>query len=138
MNGKNLSIIAVVAAVIVVILALTFVYGGDDHRDGQTNGHSPIELTFTIDETKLKVVWGDKEIKDKDVVTFTGDATLTATTLDGQRHTIAYGGSWENDAGEKGSGSGSELTSSASIYISNHLFFGKATGTMSISCLGGE
>ncbi len=138
MNGKNLSIIAVVAAVIVVILALTYIYYDGDDRDGQPNKLSPIELTFTIDNTNLKVVYGDVEIKDKDVVTFTGDATLTATTLDGQRHTIAYGGSWENDAGEKGSGSGSELTSSASIYISNNIFFGKATGTMSISCLGGE
>ena len=135
MNGKNLSIIAVVAAVIVVILALTYIYYDGDDRDGQPNKLSPIELTFTIDNTNLKVVYGDMEIKDKDVVTFTGDAFLNASTLDGQRHTIAYSGSWGNDAGENGSVSGYDLSTSTYISISDTIFAGKAPGTMHISCL---
>ena len=135
MNRKNATIAVVAAAAIVAILACCmFVYGGDDDRIDPSNGRAQIELTFTIDESKLKVVCGSQVIRDKDTVTFDGDAELTVTTLDGKRHDISYDGSWSNGSGESGGSSGSELTNNALIYISDNIFISKATGTMRISC----
>jgi hypothetical protein len=133
MKGNNIAIIAVTAVIIVIILAYCMFTYGDNDRNDQSNGVSPVELTFSIDDSKLKVVCGDREIKDKDVITFEEDSSLTVTTLDGQRHTIDYAGSWQNDAGMGESSSASVLTNSLSIPI-DCVYGGKATGNMSISC----
>ncbi len=134
MDKEKIAILTVAAVAIVAVLAFTMIVHGDNGKDGgQPNSLSPIELKFTIDETKVKVMWGDQEIKNQDTVTFPRDATLNVSTIDGMRHNITYGGSWSNAAGENGSTSGSNLAVSTQVIIPDTIFFGKATGTMSIS-----
>jgi len=128
------TLVAIVAIIVVVFVAVNIdIKGSDKPIDNPTNELSPIELTFSIDESTVKVMYGDKEIKNNDVVTFKGDAKLVAYTLDGLRHTISYAGSWSN-GDERGAANGSELGTSAEIYIVNCIYFGKATGTMKIIC----
>ena len=93
----------------------------------------PIELTFTIDESKVTVVHGGDVIKNGDVFTLIGDDSFNVTTVDGQKHTIRWDGHWSNPDGESSGASGCHYTVSTTIVVQDFIYFEKATGTMKIT-----
>ena len=93
----------------------------------------PIELKFSIDESKVTVVHGSDVIHDGDTFTIYGDDAFTATTVDGQKHTINWDGHWSNPDGESSGASGCHYTISTTISVQDFIYFEKATGTMKIT-----
>ena len=93
----------------------------------------PIELKFSIDESKVTVKHGGDVIHDGDTFTIYGDDAFTATTVDGQKHTINWDGHWSNPDGESSGASGCHYTVTATISVQDFIYFDKATGTMVIT-----
>ena len=93
---------------------------------------APIELKFTVDESKVKVSWSGGEIKDGDTVTFTGDTYVTVESKIG-RADLSLSGSWSNDCGMSGGANQTELCESMSVQILDTIFFDKAYGTMKVT-----
>ena len=93
----------------------------------------PIDIKFTIDESKVTVTHGSTVVHDGDVVTLVGDDAFQAATVDGQKHTIRWDGHWSNPDGESSGTSGCHYTASTTITVQDFIYFSKATGTMTVS-----
>ena len=93
----------------------------------------PIELKFTIDESKVTVKHGGDVIHDGDSFTIYGDDAFSVSTVDGQKHTITWDGRWSNPDGESSGASGCHYTVSTTITVQDFIYFSKATGTMTVN-----
>ena len=100
--------------------------------DGSDGDLAPINLTFSFDESQVKVTAFGSEVKNGDVVSFPGDGSFTIESKIGKAN-IHYDYSWSNDYGMSGSGSADELNTSVTGHVENMCFFSAGTGPMNIS-----
>ena len=91
----------------------------------------PITMKFSIGQG-VKVTSNGAEIVNGAEITYTDDATIVVTALDGQKHNINWRYSWSSSC-ESGSGEGSEYNTSMTFTIENTAYFEHAYGTVNIS-----
>ena len=100
--------------------------------DGSDGDLAPINLTFSFDESQVKVTAFGSEVKNGQVVSFPGDGTFTIESKIGKAN-IHYDYSWSNEYGMSGSGSWDELNTSITGTVENMCFFSPGNGPMNIS-----
>ena len=130
--------IALTVAAVAIVAILVFTMATHNEQKDDDSDLAPIELTFSFDESKLKVVSEGKNIKDKDVFTFNGDSKFTVSTVDGSTMMIVANGQWSNSYGMSGSSEDSKYGSDLTVDIVDCIYFEKATGTMNIMCSNDE
>ncbi len=135
MKGITLAALMVAGMMVFtgIAVGLHFTKYDEGSSIGAENSLQPIELRFTVDEYKVTVSYTNGIICDGDVITIYGDETFHVSTVDGQKHTINWNGSWSNPDGEHSGTSGTHYTISMNITVQDFIYYSKATGTMSIT-----
>ena len=92
--------------------------------------HETITMKYNLGPG-LKVTSNGVEVVDGQIVDYDGDATIVATTLDGQRHYIHHEYYWGNDY-ERGSDTGTELNTSSTFWLDNMADYAPASGEITV------